>query len=152
MNTMNSELPSRWRFDVTLWRLTACIAMVCLVGSGCGKYRAPITLHQVKGKVTVNGKPVEGICLQFHAIDAGSGVELPDGGKTEADGSFMVPVHEPGEYSVTAFWPTVTVVEGEQIDGVDRFNGYYRDLRRPVVKVTLREGENVLPSIALNTH
>jgi hypothetical protein len=144
----NRELTPRPSAGRTRGELSACV-VVCLLASGCNDQRAPVVLHPVKGKVTVNGRPAEGVYLQFHALDSREGSFAPEGGKTEADGSFTVPVHQGGEYLVTAFWPTVTVVEGEPIEGADRFDGYYRDLRRPASKVAIRQGGNSLPPINL---
>lgn len=129
-------------------RLVAGIG--CLLVLGCGGQPA-VEMHPVSGSVTVNGRPAEGVYLQFHAVDS-QRIGAPDGTKTEADGSYRVPVHESGEYLVTAFWPAVTVVDGEEIEGDDRLAGYYHDLGRPAGKVTIREGENALPPINLQTH
>jgi hypothetical protein len=134
---------------VTRILLSAAIVVVCWLVSGC--HNEPETRGRcpVSGKVVVNGHPAGGVYVQFHAADDPARAKLPDGCKSEADGTFSVPVREPGEYAVTVFWPTVTVVEGEQIEGADRFNGRHHNPQRPVLRITIQEGENTLPPIKL---
>jgi hypothetical protein len=88
------------------------------------------------------------VYVQFH-VTGPTGQLAPDGAKTDADGKYRVPLHSPGEYVVTAFWPRVTTVENEEIEGEDRLRGRYRNRAHPASKLTIRDGENELPAINL---
>ena len=94
----------------------------------------------------VNDAPAAGVCLQFHPA-AGAGKEAPDAGKTDEDGNYTILVHGPGNYTVTAFWPTVEVIEGEAIEGEDRFGGRYRMVSQSGMKITVKKGQNEIPPI-----
>jgi hypothetical protein len=143
---MNS--PGSLRIQNRLVHRRVVIYLVAwLFAAGCSQ-EVPIDLHPAKGKVTVNGKAAEGVYVQFHGVGP-IGRLTPDGAKTEADGTYLVPLHSPGEYRVTAFWPKVTIVEGEEIEGDDRFGGVYRNVNNPVTKVTIHEGANNLSAINL---
>lgn len=88
--------------------------------------------------------------MQFHAIGNPELAKRPDGGKTAADGSFKVPVHGPGEFAITVFWPSVTTVDGELTEGKDQFEGRHHNPKQPVRKVTIQEGVNIIPTINLD--
>jgi hypothetical protein len=102
----------------------------------------------VTGLVTINGKAAEGVYVQFHGVGPDRRL-APDGARTEADGKFSVAVHSTGEFVVTAFWPKVTVVDDEEIEGEDRLHGQYRTLSHAAAKVTIHDGPNDLPTINL---
>lgn len=104
-------------------------------------------MQPVRGKVTVNGKAVEGVYLQFHNV--ADATQPPDGCQSEADGTFVVSLHASGEFAVTTFWPAVTVHDGERIEGVDRLNDRYRDPLKPVTKIQIQPGDSTMPDIAL---
>jgi hypothetical protein len=133
-------------------RVGICLAVTILAMplTGCDE-KQPVEILPIKGKLTINGKPAKGVYLQFHRLGISPGSAPPDGAKTDADGSFIVPAHDPGDYAVTAFWPEVTLVEGEELEGADRFNGSFTNVDQPVKKVTIKAGENVLETINLRT-
>ena len=74
-------------------------ALLIVAGSGCGNQ-----LTKVRGKVTLDGKPLEAAGVQFVPI---GGKGMPAMGITESDGAFHVDTHAPddgawpGEYKVT---------------------------------------------------
>jgi len=76
------------------------LALVCSMLAGCG---AEYDLAYVKGRVTVNGQPVEGLLVQFQPVEGGS----PSAAVTDAKGryrlmyTFDTPGVEPGEHVVT---------------------------------------------------
>ncbi len=121
-------------------------AGLLLISLGCG---GP-TACTVTGKVLVDDQPAEGVYVVFHTVEGSTA--RPDTGtaRSRSDGSFSLLVSEPGEATVTAFWPKVIVKDVETIEGPDRFHGVYRDPQRPVTKVAIHEGDNVLPPISLN--
>lgn len=102
----------------------------------------------VTGKVVIEGHKPLGVYVQFHPLDPAN-KRGTEGAKTRGDGSFVARLQEPGEYAVTVFWPEVTTVEGEQLEGQDRFKGKHDDRENPVLKVTIQPGPNTLPPIKL---
>lgn len=129
---------------------TACFASATLllcfvVGCGAGDTSCPVT-----GTVKVNGKPAGGVYIVLHPIAATA--DQPQGGsagRSSDDGSFSLRVPAPGEYAVTAFWPTIVVEPEETIEGPDQFQGKHRDPANPISKVAIQDGDNVLPPIEL---
>jgi len=64
------------------------LAMVVLLGPGCGRGPKRPVVHPVKGRVTLAGQPLEGVGVSFSPIVKGQGVTAF--GKTRADGSFTI--------------------------------------------------------------
>jgi hypothetical protein len=116
---------------------------------GCGP--RGISMCSVTGAVMVNGKPTAGVYVQFFRIDEADKPTRADGCKSDSNGAFSVQVHGPGDYAVVSFWPKVAVVEGEEIEGDDQLGYKYRSRESPVMKVTIKEGDNPLPVINLKT-
>jgi hypothetical protein len=112
---------------------------------GCGGPSSCV----VTGKVLVDNAPAEGVYVIFHTV--GGTTERPDAGSARSveDGSYSLVVSMPGDSVVTAFWPKVTVKDGETTEGPDLFGGLYRDPQQPVAKVAIHEGENDVPPISL---
>jgi hypothetical protein len=117
----------------------------CLLLAGCGKAdrSCPVT-----SKVSVNGKPAGGLYVVLQAAD-GKGQQDPASARTDKDGSFSLRVPEPGEYVVTAFWPRLTIEQGDTVEGEDAFRGHFRNPKRPAAKVTITSGKSALPPIEL---
>jgi hypothetical protein len=126
--------------------LPLLVAVVTLAG-GCGRQGHDGSCP-VRGTVAVNGKPAAGVYLQFYRVDD-PGHRRADGCRSDTTGAFSLRVHGPGEYEVVSFWPTVKIVEGEEIEGDDRFAGKYRSLEKPVLKIAIADGDNPLPTIDL---
>lgn len=119
-----------------------------LFAGGCGQSVKPPQCHVV-GKILVGGEPAADLCLRFHAVGDQEKMMLPEATWTEADGSFTLPIQTPGEYLVTALWPTVEIVEGERIEGADRFAGRLNNLKSPVAQISISAGENALQPMEL---
>jgi hypothetical protein len=119
--------------------------IVGLLVAGCAKQD---TSCPVKGRVTVNGRAAAGLYVAFHPADA-RGRPVPAAARTGGDGTFNLRVPGPGEYAVTAFWPRITMTDGESVEGEDGFRGAFRDTQRPATKATIVTGENDLVPIAL---
>ena len=64
----------------SVYCLTA--AMLCLLVAGCG---SDSDLAKVKGKVTLNGQPLEGATVEFQPTADGT---APSAGKTDAKGRY----------------------------------------------------------------
>jgi hypothetical protein len=61
---------------------------VVLVNSGCGRGLKRPLVHPVKGRVTLDGQPIEGVGLSLRPVVTGQG--LSAFGKTLADGSYSL--------------------------------------------------------------
>lgn len=123
------------------------LLVLAVLVSGCARTdrSCPVT-----GRLLVNQRPAYGVYLMFHASD-GSGTGKPSASaRTDAAGAFSLRVPEPGEYAITAFWPAVTVQDGETVEGNDLFKGTNLEPQRPVAKVTIVRGDPVLPPIDLS--
>jgi hypothetical protein len=102
--------------------------------------------------VSYNGQPVKGAIVTFHPLplDRNDWRTVRPQCVTAADGSFQPSSlgqqdgAMAGEYAVTVMWT------GENAgDSPDRFQGRHADPKKPVLKVTVTAGENVLPPIEL---
>jgi hypothetical protein len=124
-----------------------------LAAAGCGQPQSDYL--SVKGTVLVNDEPASGVLLQFHGPQGEGSAEAKkeqsapsaDGVKTDEDGSFNLRVRAPGTYIVTAVWPQVTIVEGEEVEGNDRFAGQFLIPGRTGMKITVQKGTGELPPI-----
>jgi hypothetical protein len=101
------------------WPLTYSLlaGLLIMAGSGCGQQ-----LAKVRGKVTLDGKPLDAAGVQFHPI-GGRGV--PANGITDTDGTFFVDTHSrddgawPGEYKVVISKYEVDPAMRQKIDPSD---------------------------------
>jgi len=118
------------------------VAASC-AGWGCS---SAASSQSANGTVTVDGKPVSGVYIVIH--DAATKAAISSA-CTRDGGHFSWTVSEPGEYLITAFWPQRIETEEETIEGPDQLRGKYRNVQKPVAKVTIVAGENTLPSIEL---
>ena len=81
-----------------IWIRSLLAGLLIVAGGGCGQQ-----LTKVRGKVTLDGKPLDAAGVQFHPI---GGRGMPANGTTDSDGSFFVDTHSrddgawPGEYKV----------------------------------------------------
>ncbi len=79
-----------------------------LAFAGCAK-DDKVKLYPVKGKVIVDGKPVEGALLTMYAKSSEPKLQQAVTATTKSDGSYAVGTYEPedgapaGEYTVTIF-------------------------------------------------
>jgi len=121
-------------------------AMLLLAG-GCSEHQPPPC--RVSGQLLVRGKPAAGACIRFHRTTDSQAMLLPDATHCEPDGTYRLSVRAAGEYAVTVLWPTITIDQGEEIEGEDRLGGRFKNPHVPVQIVTLVEGENQLPAIDL---
>lgn len=114
---------------------------------GCSQEKTP---PSITGSVTVNGKPADGLYVVFHDVGKNAAEGAASSTCTQAGGQFKWTVPQPGEYIITAFWPKPIVTPEETIEGPDQLRGKYRQPNHPAIKVTISEGENELPPIALS--
>jgi hypothetical protein len=126
-----------------------CLLLAVAACSAKPPDRPPV--YPVRGELLVGGKPAVGAVVSFHPV----GNPAPDAVKpqatVEADGTFRpnsfdlndgVPA---GDYALTVYWPG-----GKGPIGPDRLKGRYSNPARPVLKVTVKAGDNVLEPIRLD--
>lgn len=139
-----TDLPRRC--GMLLLGLAASLA--CL---GCGQdWQAPT--HPAKGQITINGEPPVGAVVELHSTG-----EQPDVRNSrpwaivQADGSYTLTTYETadgapiGQYAVIVKWPPD--VSKPSLE--DRLRGAYARSERSRWKVTIAEGDNELPPIAI---
>jgi len=142
-----------WGHSIRATRLCALGVFVFVAVLGCGK--APDTRptrHPTKGTLTYNGKPLKGAVVVFWPLP----LEKNDWQTTkpqalvEADGSYQPNCFDQkdgamaGEYVVTVQYTGETAGPGP-----DLLKGRHSDPKKPVLKVTIREGENTIPPIEI---
>ena len=117
--------------------------LLCLLLAGCGSGDG---LATVKGKVTLNGQPLEGAVVQFQpTADDGS----PSAGKTDAKGRYEL-MHTfntrggmPGEHVVTIRTAAAYYEEEDtDVQPVERIPAKYNT--RTELKRTVKRGRNTI--------
>lgn len=137
----------------------ACSALVIAGTLGCSSSNSAVEAHPdrfpTKGTLTFNGKPAKGATVTFwktpldlKSKDAWR--QIRPMATVEADGSYVPNTFEskdgalPGDYVLTVTWT------GESTPpGPDRFAGRFSNPENPVAKVTIKRGDNTIPSIDL---
>ncbi len=106
------------------YRLAA--VLTCLILAGCG---SDDDLARVKGKVTLNGQPLEGATVEFQPTAEGG---APSAGETDAKGryelmfSFDEPGVLPGEHTVSITTAgTYFDDEGKELEREERVPAKY---------------------------
>lgn len=137
-------------------RRWATLVLVAVVGCGSESGRVPI--HPTKGTVTAaDGAPAEGALVFLHPVTPNGGPNRPNG-RVAADGSFTVTSYEPGDgapagdYDMTIVWPVPKPANDASDDSraaPDRLKGRFADPKKPVRRVTIAAGRNVLEPISL---
>lgn len=129
-------------------RFMSTIFLSVIIGCGSGA-EYPKT-YPVKGTVLYGDKPPVGALVRLEPTNATPSSTVRPHAKVGADGTFQVTSfhrHDgavPGEYAVTICW----MGEGGG-PGPDLFSGRFNDPKKPVLVVTIREGENIIPTIKL---
>jgi hypothetical protein len=139
---------TRWTPSAWSW---AFLLVACL---GCGE--AGEKLYPVKGSVTVDGQPAEGVVLLFFHADEPSKVSTAT---SDASGAFTVvsdmkPGMPGGSYTVTASWPEPAKAGasmGATPDTPDRLGGRYAVKGQSTIKIDVADGTTSLPAIELST-
>lgn len=137
--------------------LIITITAWCLV-SGCSDetLRPPKTVP-VSGSVTYQGKPTRGVRVKFHPqFDIGD-VPFTPYGETGADGKFLLNTGASGngapkgDYIVTMEMPYIDADPKDGLEAeLDYLRGAYSDPAKSNLKVTIKDGNNVLEPFQLN--
>lgn len=126
--------------------------LLLAVSLGCGD--GGPSLIPVKGTVTVDGQPAEGVSILFH------GGNVVSTATSDASGSFSVvtdgdPGMIAGSYKVTASWQEPVKFGsggmGETPDTPDRLGGKYMNLAQSQISVEVSDSTAELPAIDLST-
>lgn len=138
---------SQFRWTSGFWSL----ALLLVVSAGCGE--SGPSLMPVKGTVTVDGQPAEGVVLLFHGGNSVSSAS------SDASGAFSIVTNaEPGipagSYKVTASWPEkveATSTMGDTPDAPDRLGSKYLIRDQSKISIEVTDGTTELPVIELVT-
>jgi hypothetical protein len=148
--------------------LAAAVTMagLAVLAVGCGD-RLPTV--PVIGSVQVDGKPVAGVQVVLHPVDAAGPrlAKLRPTGRTEADGSYRIGTYEmadgapAAEYRVTAEWftggpatTTSTTADPEAnaaATQTDRFGGRFANPETSAVRVSIGRLSSSIPALELST-
>jgi len=134
---------------------------VALSAAGCRKNDRSknwLPVHPAFGTVTVDGKPAEGAKIVFHPVSNRGSETVYPFARAGADGTFRLTTYRTedgapaGEYVVTVVWPAPpNDPDDEPFSGPDRLKGAYNDPKKPLLKSTIRAGDNHLPPLELKT-
>lgn len=131
-------------------------ALVCSLFVGCeSEFVAPVETFKTAGKVTFKGQPIDGATLILHR----QGESLADvpapSARSNADGSFATTTFAAedgapaGEYIATIEWHKQIQKDGNWTHGPNLLPPAYADPGKSPLKITIAEGENVLPPIEI---
>ena len=130
--------------------IVALLAGVSVLGCGDDQWQA--ATHQAHGRVTVNGEPAAGAVVELHCVG-----QKPDARNSRPwaivkhDGSFTLSTYEQGdgapagEYALVVRWPP----DVSQPSLADRLGGSFARPEQSRWRVTIKEGENELPPVAI---
>ena len=136
----------------TMRHLSTIVAVVLLLILGCGGEDWQAPTQPVSGQVTINGIPPVGALV--HLESAAGAVDARNSkpwGKVRADGTFALTTYElddgapVGEYIFTIVWPE----DSSKPSLFDRLGRRYASSDRSPYRVTVREGGDLLPAIAM---
>ena len=132
------------------WCSAVILLSLLLAGSGCKeemKGGPRVEVVPVTGKLLVDGKPLEGICISFtRTSDRGVNFAVPNPeGVTDKDGVISATTYliadgcPPGDYALTFQWATLNPLTGST--GGDKFRGKFMDKAKSKHKVTIPESD-----------
>ena len=121
--------------SVKSWMSSAVVALAASLAAGCSG-----GLNEVTGTVTLDGKPVKGLEVNFEPIDPGIGTTAT--GYTQADGSYKL--HYPGDKTGAPAGEYRVRIAGGENDGegppIRVAKKYNKDSE---LKATITSGANV---------
>jgi hypothetical protein len=129
-----------------LWAVL-CLAFVL---AACGE--SGVKHYPVKGKVTYKDQPTEGAQVVFQPVDGESNERPKAYGDVKADGSFTLRTQQAegapaGEYNVMILWFASAGPDALEVKA--KLPAKYADPASPILKATVKEGNNELEPFAL---
>jgi hypothetical protein len=121
--------------------------VICCLPLACSKSGS--SAYPVHGEVFFNGQPATGAAVHFHPLDGEEGTAAY--AVVNDDGSFEMSTFgtndgaEPGNYAVTINWRKEEKIDGEIVASDDLLGERYSKAATSGLKVTVSEGENVIP-------
>jgi hypothetical protein len=138
--------------------LTA-VALVALCSSSCGSGKR---FYPVRGRVTINGKPAEGVQVVLYLVDDPDRKPVQPTAVVQADGSFelksfvledrVVKDGAPaGQYQVSCVWypPDLQKYVAAMLPLPDRLHGKYSDPKTSGLRAEVLEQPTELPAFEL---
>ncbi len=128
-----------------------------MLGEGCGGGEEGPPVYPVSGVVWVDGKPAAGAEVVFHSTQSDAGRSPLTMAIVEPDGRFQPTTRLPhdgapaGDYVLTVVWRQTRLEGGEEIAGPDQLHGKYSYPATSPLKAVIKEGENSLPPIELQS-
>jgi hypothetical protein len=129
--------------------LRCALVFACFLPLACSSPEAGPEVYPVYGEVFLDGEPAAGAWVHFHPFKAGDG--SPAFAQVQEDGSFELSTYgtddgaEAGDYIVTLNWRDEEKIDGETVQGPDRFGERYSIRDKSTLKATVVPGANVVP-------
>ena len=147
MDRIHTSSLRRSRYTSRLF--TPCVLLAVAACSAKPPDHSPV--YPVRGELLVGGKPAVGAVVSLHPVGNAAPDAVKPQATVEADGTFRPNSYElrdgapAGDYALTVYWPG-----GKGPVGPDRLKGRYGNPARPVMRVTVKAGDNVLEPIRLD--
>lgn len=124
--------------------------------AGCGEATKPWEIVvPASGKVTFEGKPVDGAELTLTPVSAEVPATVRPSAKSGADGSFTIGTYgtgdgaPAGEYKVSAVWFKVVNSGGSMVRGTNALPSKYANPETSGISVVIGDSETAIPAIDL---
>ncbi|HTK73797.1 MAG TPA: hypothetical protein VL371_00985 [Gemmataceae bacterium] len=138
------------------------LTVVALVAMGTSSCSGGKRFYPVRGHVTINGKPAEGVSIVFYLVDDTDKRPIQPSAIVQADGSFELKSFvlddrtlkdgaPAGQYQVSCVWypPDLQKYVNAMLPLPDRLNGKYSDPKTSGLKAEVREQPTELPPFEL---
>ena len=146
-----SKSSSTSRLSVVLWSLLFAAGL-----AGCGEAAKPWEIVvPASGKVTFEGKPVDGAELTLTPVSAEVPATVRPSAKCGADGSFTLGTYgtgdgaPAGEYKVSAVWFKLVNSGGSMVRGDNALPAKYANPDTSGISVVIGDSETAIPAIDL---
>jgi hypothetical protein len=155
---MAALFPSAFRlFRPVRFAALGGAVLLCSAFVGCdSEYVAPVATFKAAGKATFKGQPADGAFLVLHRQGETLPADVPaPSARVNADGSFAATTFTTGdgapagEYVATIEWRKLKQVDGTWSPGPNLLPPAYADPGKSPIKITIAEGENVIPPIEI---
>jgi hypothetical protein len=144
-----SPLTSRLPIVLSCWLFAVGLA-------GCGEAAKPWEIVvPASGKITFEGKPVEGAELTLTPVSADVPATVRPSAKSVADGSFTLGTYgtgdgaPAGEYKVSAVWFKLVNSGGSMVRGDNALPAKYANPETSGINVVISDSETAIPAIDL---